>query len=186
MDLAAGRVSFGEMCCRYLTTVQNQGAKTVERKTAVAALLGADFPGGIDVAMEKVATSNLAAWLASYDFGPPSYNLYLEFVRAVFALAVADRLIANSPVTTLKGKKKRDFEEFRAEVADIRAQKFNADAKDSGDSLEFIGLAGLGQAEAASLLWEHIDWETGQFTARRQKTGRTFVVPIYPQLRPLP
>ena len=110
----------------------------------------------------------------------------------MFALAVEDRLIAYSPVASLKGKKKRDpiritptFEEFRAVVADIRAQKFSADSKDSGDFLEFIGLAGLGQAEAGCLLWEHIDWKAGQFTARRQKTGRTFVVPIYPQLRPL-
>ena len=180
------------MCNRYMATVQSQGAKTVERKAAIAKRLRADFPGGVDVALDKVVTSKVAAWLASYDFGPPSYNLYLEFIRAVFALAVEDRLIAHSPVASMKGKKKRDpirltptFEEFRAAVADIRAQKYSADAKDSGDFLEFIGLAGLGQAEAACLLWEHIDWKAGQFTARRQKTGRNFVVPIYPQLRPL-
>ena len=192
VDLTAGRVSLGEMCNRYMATVQSQGAKTVERKAAIAKRLRADFPGGVDVALDKVVTSKVAAWLASYDFGPPSYNLYLEFIRAVFALAVEDRLIAHSPVASMKGKKKRDpirltptFEEFRAAVADIRAQKYSADAKDSGDFLEFIGLAGLGQAEAACLLWEHIDWKAGQFTARRQKTGRTFVVPIFPQLRPL-
>ena len=192
VDLTAGKCSLSEMCDRYLATVQHQAEKTVRRKTDIAAALKRDFPGGAGVSIAKVVPSKVLAWLASYHFGPPSYNLYLDFMRAVFAMAVDDRLIAHSPIENLKGKKLRDpirttpsFEEFRAVVADIRAQVFNADAKDSGDFVEFIGLAGLGQAEASSLLWEHIDWKAGEFTARRQKTGRTFVVPLFPQLRPV-
>ena len=71
VDLTAGKCSLGEMCNRYLATVQSQGAKTVARKTAIAARLRADFPSGVDVALGKVVTSKVAAWLASYDFGPP-------------------------------------------------------------------------------------------------------------------
>jgi hypothetical protein len=36
------------------------------------------------------------------------------------------------------------FEQFKAIIADVRAQRFNADAQDSADFLEFLGLAGFG------------------------------------------
>ena len=144
------------------------------------------------MALAKVVPSKVSAWLASYDFGAASYNLYLEFIRAVFNLAVGDRLVPESPVARIKAKRAAkpirqtpSFEDFRAILADIRAQRFNADAKDSGDFVEFIGLAGLGQAEAASLRWADIDWQKERITTFRHKTSRGFVVPIYPQLRPL-
>jgi hypothetical protein len=41
------------------------------------------------------------------------------------------------------------------------------------------------QAEAANLLGEHIDFERGEIHLFRQKTRTAFVVPIYPQVRPL-
>ncbi|MBE7157729.1 MAG: hypothetical protein INR62_04730 [Rhodospirillales bacterium] len=97
VDLAAGRCSLAEMCGRYLATVQNQRPKTIERKTAIARRIKADFPDGADVALGKIVPSKVSAWLASYDFGSASYNLYLEFIRAVFNLAVEDRLVPESP-----------------------------------------------------------------------------------------
>lgn len=51
--------------------------------------------------------------------------------------------------------------------------------------MNFIGLAGLGQAEAASLRLPDIDFDRGQITTFRHKTRTGFAVPIYPQLRPL-
>ena len=192
VDLTAGKCSLTEMCDRYLATVQHQAEKTVRRKTDIAARIKQDFPGSADVSIGKVVASKVQAWLASYDFGPPSYNLHLEFIRAVFNMAVKDRLIPASPIEHLTGKKlvdpKRDtpsFEEFRAIVADIRAQPFNADAKESADFVEFLGLAGLGQAEAAALTWGDFDFQAEQAAAMRIKTGRGFKLPIYPQLRPL-
>ena len=53
------------------------------------------------------------------------------------------------------------FEQFKAIIADVRAQPFNADAQDSADFLEFLGLAGLGQAEAGSLTPADVDFEAG-------------------------
>jgi integrase len=71
-------------------------------------------------------------------------------------------------------------------VADIRSQKFNGhDAEQSGDFIEFLGLAGLGQAEAASIIRAHVDLESGRMIVYRHKTDVGFVIPIYPQLRPL-
>jgi integrase len=70
-------------------------------------------------------------------------------------------------------------------VADIRSQKFNHDAEQSGDFIEFLGLAGLGQAEAAAITRAHVDLGAGQFFPYRQKTKTGFAVPIFPQLRSL-
>ncbi|HEY4271535.1 MAG TPA: hypothetical protein VGM65_05995 [Candidatus Udaeobacter sp.] len=50
------------------------------------------------------------------------------------------------------------FEQFKAIIADVRSQVFNADAQDSADFLEFLGLAGLGQAEAGSLTVADVEY----------------------------
>lgn len=76
-------------------------------------------------------------------------------------------------------------EEFQRIVADIRSQEYNADAEGSADFIEFLGLAGLGQAEAGSLRWCDIDWEAEQVSTFRHKTQSRFYFPLYPQLRPL-
>ena len=87
-----------------MATVQNQSAKTLKRKRYIAAQLKASFPGGAEKQADKVQRSQVAAWLAGYGFGSASYNLFLEFVRAVFALAVADRLLVHSPADGIKTK----------------------------------------------------------------------------------
>jgi len=51
--------------------------------------------------------------------------------------------------------------------------------------LEFLGLAGLGQAEASSLTWGDVDLAKGRLSVRRHKTQVLFYVPIYPHLKPL-
>jgi integrase len=76
------------------------------------------------------------------------------------------------------------LDQFHAIVTDIRAQKFNADAEDSADFIEFIGLAGLGQAEVSSLTWGDVDWTKQEITVKRHKTQARFQIPIYPHLIP--
>jgi integrase len=51
--------------------------------------------------------------------------------------------------------------------------------------VEFLGLAGLGQAEVAGIKREHVDLDAGRIIIYRHKTDTGFVMPIYPQLRPL-
>jgi integrase len=108
-------------------------------------------------------------------------------------MAVGDGVIANSPAMNLK-KVKLDkpirrtptFEQFQQIVESIRSQRFNGhDANESADFVEFIGLAGLGQAEASALTWDDIDWQREQIVTFRHKTKWGFAVPLYPQLRPL-
>lgn len=136
--------------------------------------------------------SDILAWLASFAFGPPSYNLHLQTVRAVFRLAVDDRLIATNPVDGIKQKKLTKpirrtptMAEFKAVVDSIRSQKLADTAEESADYVEFLGLAGLGQAEASALTWRDVSFEREQIIVLRHKTGQGFAVPIFPQLQPL-
>jgi len=75
--------------------------------------------------------------------------------------------------------------QFEAIVADIRSQECSSYAQVTDDFVEFLGLAGLGQAEASALTWGDIDWQRHQINVRRQKTDTHFQVPIYDHLRPL-
>jgi integrase len=77
------------------------------------------------------------------------------------------------------------LEEFEAIVQSIRVQNFSDTAKESGDLVEFMGLAGLGQAECAGLRWGDINFTSSIVTIIRAKTGHQFDFPIYPTLRPL-
>lgn len=49
----------------------------------------------------------------------------------------------------------------------------------------FFGLAGMGQAEAASLRCVDVDFKTEQIITYRHKTSTRFAIPLFPQVRPL-
>ena len=51
--------------------------------------------------------------------------------------------------------------------------------------MEFLGLAGLGQAEASSLTRADVDLDAGRIIVYRHKTDVGFTIPVFPQLRPL-
>jgi integrase len=104
-----------------------------------------------------------------------------------------DRIIATSPAAHLRYSKRQkriratpSFEEFKAIVESIRSQKYNGhDAQESADFAEFLGLAGLGKAEATALRQSDIDWERETITTFRHKIKSGFAIPLYPQLKPL-
>jgi integrase len=113
-------------------------------------------------------------------------------IRAALEMAVQDRIITENPVTHLKYKKRAtpirltpSFEQFCSIVANIRKQPFIPDKEQSADFVEFLGLAGLGQAEAAAIKREHVDLDAGRIIVYRHKTDSGFTIPIYPQLWPL-
>ena len=133
-----------------------------------------------------------STFLSKYTFGASSHNAYLAVLRAIFNLAVSDALIAESPVRDLKERRREKpirptptWDQFQSIVTNVREQKFKADAQDSANFLEFLGLAGLGQAEASSLKRGDIDFEKGCIITFRHKTKTGFAIPLYPQLRPL-
>jgi len=193
IDRSKSKITLAELCDIYLRTVQHQKPKTVERKTYIIERIKADWPGGSRCQVGKIKPTDINLWLARYKFGPVSRNLHLACIKDILAMAVGDGIIASSPATNLKKvktdkpiRKTPTFEQFQTIVKSIRSQQFNGhDADESADFVEFLGLAGLGQAEASALRWDDIDWEREQITTFRHKTKSGFAIPLYPQLRPL-
>jgi integrase len=193
IDRSKSKITLSELCDRYLKTIQHQKPKTVERKTYIVHRIKTQWPTGSACQVGKIKPSDIQMWLARYKFGPVSRNLHLACIKEILAMAVDDGMISHSPASNLKSvkldrpiRKTPTFEQFKAIVESIRSQPFNGhDAEESADFVEFIGLAGLGQAEASALTWSDIDWQRQQITTFRHKTKSGFAIPLYPQLRPL-
>ena len=95
----------------------------------------------------------------------------------LFAIAFDHKVIGDSPAADFKQVKVDNpirptptWEQFLAIVEDIRKQKFNADATDSADLVEFMGRAGVGTAECANMLGENVDLAGDRITLYRKKT----------------
>lgn len=124
---------------------------------------------------------------------PATLNHVITVMREVFQSAVELRCITQSPMLAIKYQKIPDIqkrltpshEEFAAIVEHIRSRKFSDTAKDTADLVEFMGLAGLGQAECKGLHWGEINFITKVMVIIRGKTKRQFKIPIYPQVLPL-
>jgi integrase len=192
IDRSRGKLTLAELSDRYLKTVQHQKAKTVERKTFIVGRIKTDWPTGRLTQVGKIKPSDVDVWLSRYSFGSASRNLHISCAKEVFALAMRDRIIPISPAAHLRSAKREkpirltpSFEQFKAIIADVREQQFNADAQESADFLEFLGLTGLGQAEASSLTRSDVDLDAGRIITFRQKTSTGFAIPIFPQVRPL-
>jgi integrase len=193
IDPAKSRITLAELCDIYLRTVRHQKPTTVEQKTLVVRRIKAHFPTGSNIQVGRIKPTDIQLWLGRYTFGAAWRNLHLACIKDILAMAVGDGIIATSPAASLKKLKLEKpirrtptFEQFNAIVQSIRSQKFNGhDADESADFVEFIGLAGLGQAEASALTWDDIDWQREQIITFRHKTKSGFAIPLYPQLRPL-
>lgn len=192
IDRSRGKLTLVELCDRYLKTVQHQKPKTVERKTFIIGRIKTDWPTGKVTQVGKIKPSDADLWLSRYRFGSASRNLHISCVKELFNSAVRDRIITVSPAAHLRSAKREKpirltptFEQFKAIIADVRSQVFNADAQDSADFLEFLGLAGLGQAEAGSLTPADVDFAAEQIITYRHKTSTGFAIPIFPQVRSL-
>src|SRR5881396_3455608 len=193
VDPALGKLTLGELCDRYRQTIQHQKPKTVERKALIIRRLKSDWPTGRLSQVAKIKPSHVDLWISRYRFGPVSRNQHAAEIKHIFDMAVRDGIISRSPAAHLRRAKLAkpiratpSFEEFKAIVENIRSQKFNGhDAEESADFVEFLGLAGLGKAEAAALRQSDIHWQRQKITTFRHKTKSGFEIPIYPQLKPL-
>ena len=194
VDPSQGKLTLAELCDRYCQTIQHQKPKTVGRKSLIIRRIKSHWPtGGRLTQVTRVKPSHVDLWISRYRFGPHSRNLHMECMKQIFEMAVRDGIISQSPAAHLRRVKPQkpiratpSFEEFKAIVESIRSQKFNGhDAEESADFVEFLGLAGLGKAEAAALRQSDIDWQREKITTFRHKTKSGFAIPIYPQLKPL-
>jgi integrase len=193
VDPTQGKLTLAELCDRYSATIQHQAPKTVQRKLLIVHRIKSHWPTGRLTQVAKVRPSHFDLWLSRYHFGSASRNLFISCVKEIFALALRDRIIATSPAAHLRYAKRQkriratpSFEEFRAIVENVQSQKYNGhDPEESADFVEFLGLAGLGKAEAATLRQCDIDWDRESITTFRHKNKSGFETPIYPQLKPL-
>jgi integrase len=193
IDPTQGKLTLGELCDRYSATIQHQKPKTVERKSLIIRRVKSHWPTGRLTQVAKVKPSHVDLWISRYRFGPHSRNLHMACIKEIFEMALRDGIISRSPANHLRRVKPPkpiratpSFEEFQAIVESIRSQKFNGhDAEESADFVEFLGLAGLGKAEAAALRQSDVDWQREKITTFRHKTKSGFAIPIYPQLKPL-
>jgi integrase len=192
-DASKGNTSFAVVLDDYVQTLGGSDETRKKKRIVIEKLKGTWF-GVHSLPLRTVKPSQVTAWLAKH-YGEKSashYNAALTVIRDAFDMAVGDKIILENPAGDLTYRKRQKpirltptFEQFKEIVADIRAQKFNREAEQSGDFVEFLGLGGLGQAEAAAITRAHVDLDAGRIIVFRHKTDTGFAIPIYPQLRPL-
>jgi integrase len=192
-DASKGNASFAAVLNMYADGLTGS-PKTIEDKRCIINKLKETWFAIDSLPLRAVKRSQVTAWLSKHygHLSAAAYNAALSVIRGVFDLAVNDKIIIESPADGLIYRKRKrpirptpTFEEFKQIVADVRTQRFNREAEHSGDFIEFLGLAGLGQAEAASITCGHVDMDARRITVYRHKTDTGFTIPIYPQLEPL-
>jgi len=197
LDSEVEKTTLRQLLERFEKVYMGKSEKTREDNGYILKRFRETWPHGLNIQVREIRVSYLDEWLASFEASikHTTYNRYVGFLRQVFEIAVKDRIIVESPVDSLATKWKRPqppkrvvptVPQFEAIIADIRGQKFTNHSKSSGDFLEFLGLAGLGQAEAAALVWGDVDFDSANpgLSIKRQKTHQRFHVPMYPHLRP--
>jgi integrase len=194
LDPGNGRIVLATLVEKYRATFAHQKPKTRWHKALVMRRVLEAWPTRAeDTPIAKIKPSDCAAWLSSFNFSPRNHNGHSRILRALFGLAMHDKVLSENPAEHLKKVKvprpirlTPSFQQFQMIVANVRAQKFNGhDPQESANFLEFLGLAGLGQAEARSLTRSDVDFEAGRIVTFRHKTSTGFAIPLYPQVRPL-
>jgi hypothetical protein len=152
LDVKVGKMTLEELLRLYEERLGQYAPKTIATRLSIRKIFKETWPHGLNVPVHSVNTGQLELWLASRraNFKKATYNEYARFLRHLFELALKFRVIATSPAAGLKGLRVETpirttptWEQFQALVADIRAQRLSADAGDSADLVEFMGLAGV-------------------------------------------
>ncbi|MES2439896.1 MAG: tyrosine-type recombinase/integrase [Verrucomicrobiota bacterium] len=194
LDNDAANITLADYLKTFLASSQHKSDSTREKFEMISKRIDTEWPAGTKQKLRDVKPSDVLQWLQKQRvrFASSTYNEYVQFIRRLFLAAVKDRIIPDSPAGDVVQAKRetpiRDtptWEQFRAIVADIRSQRRNADSQESGDFCEFMGLSGLGNAEAGGLSRDDIDLAANRVRIYRHKTDTGFSIPIYPQLRPL-
>jgi integrase len=195
LDPTASKVTLAALCELYAAAMQAKGQapRTLIGKQHILEQISEHWPDGKFTPIHTIKPSDCDRWLGRFSFGAATRNAYLWLLKDLFRFALRDRLLITSPADHLSGTKREDPlrltptpEQFQAIIASVRAQACNGHrANDSADFLEFLGLAGLGQAEASALTRGDVNLDAQQIAIRRRKTSHRFRIPIYPQLQPL-
>jgi len=195
IDVEAEKTTLEQLLDKFAATRSGMSKSTRDTEAGIVKKLKAGWQYGLGLRVSQIRPSMLDEWLANEEPGlkSTSYNRYTLFLKQLFDFAVKDRIVAESPFYRLRKSWKKPErprrlvpteEQFSKILQSIRSETRNVLAEESADFIEFMGLAGLGQAEASSLTWGDIDWEKEVLAVRRQKTRALFYPPIYPDLKP--
>jgi integrase len=195
IDAETEKTTLAQLLEKFASTRQGKSESTKSTEQGIINRLEEQWPHGLDIRVSRIKPSMLDEWLAKQEpkLKNTSYNRYTLFLKQLFDFAVNDRILAESPFYRLqKGWKKPEKprrlvpteEQFHAIVNSIKSQTQYAEAEESANFIEFMGVAGLGQAEASSLKWADVDWQKNELVVRRHKTRALFHPPIYPDLKP--
>lgn len=190
IDAEAEKTSLDGLLTKFQAVRSGMSDSTKATEQGIIKSLKAHWKHGLDIRVSKIRPSMLDEWLAALEANlkNTSFNRYTLFLKQLFDMALADKIVAESPFNSLRKTWKRPekpdrrvptMEQFNAIIENIRAH-----SPESADFVEFLGLAGLGQAEASSLTWGDVSWNDNRITVRRQKTRKLFHVPIYEHLKP--
>jgi len=196
IDATAEKTTLNQLIEKFVAGRHGKSDSTSATEASIVKLLKSEWRHGLDIRISQIKPSFLDEWLANQEgrVKHTTYNRYCSFLKQLFEIAVSDRMVIESPFLGVKTKWKKPQkprrivptqEQFNAIVNEIRSQRFNAEAHDSANFVEFLGLAGLGQAEASSLTFGDIDWHRNVLHIKRHKTQERFQVPIYEFLKPL-
>lgn len=188
--------TFAEMYVLFLAAKKGKEASTQKSYRFRYHTIETLAPQILAMPVDKIKPSDFAPMLSQLEreWKPRTFNALTLFIKQIFDLAIKDDIIEKNPYHKLSTKRVKindepaqvpTIEQCEKIVESIRGQEFADTRETSGDLVEFLHLAGLGEAEAAWLTWDNINFQAGFMQCKRVKTGRYFQVPIYPQLRPL-
>lgn len=193
-DPKANTMTLAALLGLYEQSIAGLAEHTKATRKSILKIFKETWSFGLEIEVRSVTKGQLQIWLSKHRerLKNSSYNEYIRFVRHLFAVAVDNKVIAESPIAQIKLVRAEKpirptptWEDLHAIVAEVRKQKFNADASDSGDLIEFMGKAGIGTAECANLLGQHVDFDKGRIILYRKKTDTGYTIPMFPQVRPL-
>ena len=184
---------FGEVIDEFVSSRTGAPA-TLRSYVDVGNRIKGSWQDGVKQYVRNVDLRQCTTWLAQFNEQITTYNLARQWLVAFFNYCIGSNYVTRAPFDreNLKPKKRKKVirnapseEEFTRIVKTIREQPFTDNAQDTGDLVEFMGLAGVGQAEYAGLEWQHVNLAKDSMTFYRVKTKTAFATPIYPKLRPL-
>jgi integrase len=206
----AAKITLGELIEQFrreragMSKATRDGEEMVVKQMKMATLEERRELFDFTARFDRITPSDLISFMALMarrGISPRTYNYHAFVLGQICKIAARDKVTAENIYEAANIKWKRvprrmptlpTMEQFEAIVTAIRTNRFNAkenrphkDAMAAGDFVEFLGRAGLGQAEAWNLRGRDIDFEKGEMQILRIKTNTCFAVPIYPKLRPL-
>jgi len=134
--------------------------------------------------IRQIAPGDVERWAAEkrQSSAPATVNRYLEFLKRVFNVAIADGKADVNPVCTVTMFKENN-ERVRY-LTDDEEQRLRAEIDDAWWPLVEIAMhTGLRQDEQLSLTWENIDFNAGIITVQRSKHGEARRIPMNDTVR---